>query len=228
MQKSNVTQVPMWYIFKDMPATGKFSIFVKVLTVSALLIFCASGVFGQDGRIPAAATNWLQVADVSGNGDRDQTMVVFFQVPDTYTGNIYFGIRDPEANNTRPDVEGNALDLTTYTLRGGPNALSASDSRSPDFSSGEDPHLGTFIQSYVYDNDNTAVSGPNISGDDEWVYFTGVDKLQGEKIGSNYYFKIVIEATDGGAGGMKNAYQLIATDDPTQTPAAAANVHSFA
>ena len=97
-------------------------------------------------RIPATDNDYLAVANFRTLGDRDRYVVVFFEVPDTLTGPLYFAIQDPETAgaNDESDFSGRPV-VTSFSLYGGPGAFSDPATRRDNFgasTAGGDPHTG--------------------------------------------------------------------------------------
>ncbi|TVQ23508.1 MAG: hypothetical protein EA383_14030, partial [Spirochaetaceae bacterium] len=186
----------------------------RVALALLMVVFVAGAGWGQS-RIPAEANNWLQVTGQLGLGSRSLVNVSFFEVPDTYTGTVYFAVNDPTLQSAQDQGTG----TTTFMLFGGTGALSNPDARRRDYADGDQAlaRSGTMLDSF---------SRTDGDPDDGWVYFTGVDVTQGERIGNRYYFKVVVEAAAG--TNQKNAYQLDASLSNTGNPTGASEIRSFA
>lgn len=188
--------------------------------VTLIFMTCFTTFAFAQSRIPQETYNWLQVTGQPGLGSLDSVMVAFFEVPDTETSTLYFAIRHPHLTNTSPDwyaTTGN----TIYTLIGGSGTLTDAKSRQLQYDAGElsgNDHLtGTTLDTLVYN-----ITAPGTT----WVYFSGVNPSQGEYIGNKYYFKIVVEATNG--IDLKNAFQLDISTVSSGNPTGLAGVSTFA
>ncbi len=179
-------------------------------------IICVNASAQTTSLIPKETANWLQVAGDSTNGDVDGIHVIFFEVPDTITSTLYFGINDPGCDDTYPDQ--GAPGITYFYLVGGAGTLSDSNSRLIDYTGNEAlSRTGTVLDSFQADS-----GGPY---NNQWVYFSGVLPGQGEHIGSKYYFKIVVEAD---ATIVKNAFQLDISYNNSGNPDGISGVRTFA
>ncbi len=179
-------------------------------------IICVNASAQTTSHIPKETTNWLQVTGISSNGDVDGIHVILFEVPDTITSTLYFGINDPGCDDTWPDQD--STGFTDFYLVGGAGTLSDSNSRLIDYSGNEAlSRTGTVLDSFQADS-----GGPY---NNQWVYFSGVSPGQGEHIGSKYYFKVVVEA-DALIG--KNAFQLDISYNNSGDPDGISGVRTFA
>jgi hypothetical protein len=191
---------------------------IAVALVLFAFVIAAAG-WGQS-QIPAGSGNYLMTASSPALGDRDGVTVVFYEIPDTVTGTIYFGIFD--AGNDDDDDQliapfdadqRGANSRTTYYLVGGNGALTdpASDSLLFDgedlYGSGALPNAP--IASYSVDD-----GGSSGFDDEQWYYFASTDVSAGEHIGNKYYFRIVV-VEDTSLGGNKNAFKLDVSYDGT-------------
>jgi hypothetical protein len=167
---------------------SKTGLNLKTLILGSFLALFSTLAFGQVSQIPREAANYLNVTGSADNGDHDTVMVLFYEVPDTAAGMIYFGINDPSSNDPGPDTLG-IPDLgtgtTNYYLYGGSGALSHPNSQLVDY---------PIVPSALGTPGGTVLDSIIGVTSDTWEYFAGVDVTQGEKIGNKYYFKIVAEA----------------------------------
>ncbi|MBN2735920.1 MAG: hypothetical protein JXR70_02990, partial [Spirochaetales bacterium] len=220
----------------------------KHLRVTILLLvicfFSQNSLFSQtSSQIPGGANNYLQVANTLTAGGYDEYVVIFFEIPDTVTSTLNFAVYDPDMSYYIPPTpppeipppesdSSNAnypwyqtvSDITSYfTLVGGSGTLSDARSRYVfyDTAGGDDPlgaGMGTVLDQIV----NT-----NITSDEGWVYFSGVNPNQGELIGNKRYFKIVVYITTT-AGWVKNGFKLDISLNNTGNPTGITGVRSFA
>jgi hypothetical protein len=124
----------------------------------------------------------------------DAVSVSFFEIPDTVTSMVYFGIFDSRNSAISPDTGG--ANNTVFYLIGGSGALSDPDARKIYYPGGDTSYKDTGQLL-----DTLTANAVNYSG---WRYFVGVNPSQGEHIGNKYYFRVVAETTNTG----KNAFAL--------------------
>ncbi len=193
--------------------------FSIMLFVFALLFFNSQ--VSSQSRMPADTSNWLQNSDDPALGDVDAVNVIFFEIPDTVTSTIYFGIYDAGTDNL---VEDDNTGPTEFYLVGGSGALSSPNSQLVDYSADTSvARTGTLLSSFTADNGDA-------NHNDNWFYFPqGVSPSQGEHIGNKYYFKVVVDMS-GTALSLKNAYQLDVSYTGTNgsSPSAISGAASFA
>jgi hypothetical protein len=216
---------------------------IKIILIIILYSLFSLFLYGQS-RIPENSNLWLQITENPNSGSRDSVQTVFFEVPDSYLGPIYFGICDPEGDTDSPDqIQQAAWDSgTTYQLFMGDGAYTGANARQifyadpapadPD----NNPPVNHDVDGtcppgfiYEYDETNTAVQGgQSVTGDGQWVYFPVVYASQGEKVGTNRYFRMVIHADEGLDSDFKNGYQLIASKTTGTTPTEITEIRAFA
>jgi fibronectin-binding autotransporter adhesin len=192
--------------------------------ICIILVFVVSPPFlFAQSQIPADPNQFLQVVNREGNGKRDGYQVVFFEVPDTMTGTLYFAVDDPGTlgPDRYPDENTASFpdEVTTYTLIGGSGALSDPTSREADyFLTGNDPRTaGTTLDTLTF-MDETG-----------WYYFAGVSPSQGEHIGNKYYFKIVAQVSLAGTNPLKNGFKFdVSLSNAVGTPTGSADINAFA
>ena len=207
-----------------------------IISIFSLLFLFPIVVFSQT-LIPQGTDNWLSGAGTPGSGDVDGLNVVFFEIPDTVTGPIYFAIEDPgivedggtpgTALNPQDQWIIDAGERMTFTLVGGDGAFSNPVSRKYKYSTKADVYSsGTGIQldQHIYTPD--AVAGalnPETTG---WIYFNPVYPSQGEHIGNKYYFKVIAEASTG--ANFKNGYRFDASLSNAGSPTGISGGEAFA
>ncbi|HET6450729.1 MAG TPA: hypothetical protein VFI08_05425, partial [Spirochaetia bacterium] len=165
--------------------------------------------FPQSGWVGTTGTNTL--------GDRDQTVVLFFEIPDTTTGTLYFGINNPGNSANAAEFDEAGTGGTSYWyLIGGTGALSDPTSQLTQYAvyPSTQPLAGTSLSTFT-----------RIAQNESWVYFGGVSPSQGEHIGNKYYFKIVLQA-DTAVG--KNTFQADVSFSNSGSPSGVPGAHSFA
>ncbi|MBN2534430.1 MAG: hypothetical protein JXB88_16210, partial [Spirochaetales bacterium] len=201
-------------------------------------------VFSQTGsQIPGGTDNYLQISNQYTAGILDSYCVVFYEIPDSITSTLYFGIYDPDIYYINPpdpapypptdddsSVAHNAWKgtvvgaSTTFSLVGSTGTLSNAASKYVDYDSPSGPDdpfgsgMGTILDQFV----NT-----NTTSNDGWVYFTGVNPSQGELIGNKRYFKIITYAT-ATSGWIKNGFKMDISLNNTGNPTGVSGVKSFA
>ncbi|MDC7224609.1 MAG: hypothetical protein PQJ60_12770, partial [Spirochaetales bacterium] len=205
--------------------------------------FLFTSYLSAQSRIPGDSSNWLQTSNGVGLGGTDPVMVVLFEVPSDFSGDIYFGICDPEGSSTSPDQNMDAETYgtyVTYTLFGGDGCYTDDSVSSLSYGSEitATGHLdaGTALESLTYDETGTElISGTkNVTPDGEWVYFDRVNASDGELVGSNRYFRIVADAYTYANDNtlnideFKNAFQLIASYTNGTTPSEITSIRAFA
>jgi len=221
----------------------------KAALSSLLLLLAIVAVEGQS-RIPAeqdlttvAANNWLQVVGTPANGDPDTLMVAFFEIPDSETSTLYFGVRDPGTDGRSQAAGGFDLSgplatpgvpdqdttgSTSFSLVGGIGTISSSYSRliyyttiSQAYTPATGAGVGTIASFSAGNVNDAAFTAPSYG----WTYFAGVSPSQGEHIGNKYYFKVIAEAS---AAVGKNAFQLDVSYMNSGAPTGIAGVSAFA
>ena len=204
-------------------------------TFGAFLFFSLFILISINGQslVPSGSDDWLQVTSSTNQGGRDSIQTVFFQVPDSYTSPIYFGICDPETNGVAPDQN---TGTTYYYLLGGDGCYTNSNSREEFYSTPADSiaaGTGDILYTYEYNNTFTEQSvitpvggSPDVSDDEEWAYFPPVYPSQGEHVGDYYYFRMVVNASSS----YKNAYKLVASSSLMNpaTPVEITSIRAFA
>ena len=190
-----------------------------IVTLVLSLAMLSATAFAQS-RIPKEINNWMQTTGLPINGDVDGVVVVFFEVPDSSTSTLYFGVNDAGSDATHPDFYDGTppYGFTDFYLVGGAGTVSDPNSRLIDYSADTTvARTGTVLDTFTADE-----TGPY---NDRWVYFSGVLPNEGEHIGNKYYFKIVAEA-DADIG--KNAFQFDISTSNSGAPTGITGVRSFA
>ncbi|HTZ52806.1 MAG TPA: hypothetical protein VMF68_14155, partial [Spirochaetia bacterium] len=166
-------------------------------------------------------SGWAGTSGSTGSGDQDATVVLFFEIPDTTTGTLYFGIFNPGHPNPQsvnaPYDQPGTVGTSYWWLLGGTGALSDPNSQLliyPVYPS-TTPLAGTLLSSFTRTNE-----------DETWVYFGGVSPSQGEHIGNKYYFKVVFQADPTMTG--KNAFRADVSFSGSGTPSGVPGAQSFA
>jgi hypothetical protein len=153
-------------------------------------------------------------------GDDDKVQVVFFDVPASYTGSLYFRIFDADTGADVDEQNGAWNTTITYTLRGGSGAYSVPNARlsHPD-STGI--NSGTLLTQTVigndaaYNNNWNLVFGPYSASD-------GEEPVVGS---SRRVFKLVVEGASGNDGNFYNV--ALSTDPLTNTAPAGSRALAY-
>ncbi len=118
----------------------------RVVIVVLLGLALVGGVWGQS-QIPAEDTNFLAVTGNTDNGDTDAYQVVFFQVPKTVTGPLYFAVYDPGVDDAAgtggPDTDPDQGNTGNWEFRlyGGTGTLTG-DQRQRNYTFAGGRHAG--------------------------------------------------------------------------------------
>jgi hypothetical protein len=137
----------------------------------------------------------------AGQGDDDHVQLIFFEIPDTYTGTLFFRIFDADTGgggiitDTIDKPVGLYDTTTTYTLRGDGGYTAGARSSHPGAGG---INAGTQLT-------QTAV-GANSTYHDNWnLVFGPYQASDGQLVGSSRVFKLVVEGT---SGDDDNAYNV--------------------
>jgi len=178
--------------------------------------------------------NWIANAYPTGNGDLDRVNLVFFEIPDTVTSTIYFGVKDPWVNthaNTRDEINTAPGSDQTLYLIGGSGAYTASNARLINYTgnlnyaiAGSGYGTGSQLASILAPNSSVNLNSSLASYG--WTYFPGVQPSQGEHVGNKYYFRVAMLAP--ASGNYKNAYQLDVSYSDSGVPTGISGAMSFA
>jgi hypothetical protein len=200
---------------------------ITLLTLLVLSTLTAQEGFSQS-RIPGNSNKFLANArrhTEEWHGDLDQIQVIFFEVPDTVTGPLHFGVYDPGVDESAfaPDYIAAGRDPvdTNYYLYGGTGAISDTATRKHYFAALASAQTGTLLRSFTEAAGSTAYDG-------DWRYFGSVYPSQGEHIGNKYYFKIIVTLADTVLADCKNAYQLDISTSASVSPTGISGVRAFA
>ncbi|MGL1890792.1 MAG: hypothetical protein OCD02_04160 [Spirochaetaceae bacterium] len=205
---------------------------IKLLILT--LLFTISVCAFSQSALPAESGNFLATTNGPGNGDNDPYMVVFFEVPETVTGDIYFAVKDPGVDNSQTDAdpETGTAGYWSYSLIGGTGAITGANAKL-DIVDATSAYTGSELSlidgnaggNAFLDSETTGLQvDTGATYDESWVYFNPVNVTQGEKIGNKYYFKVTAyyASTD------KNAFRLDASYNNIGTPTGVTSIKSFA
>ena len=178
--------------------------------------------------------NWIANAYPVGNGDLDRVNLVFFEIPDTVTSTIYFGVKDPWVNtnaHTRDDIVAAPASGQTLYLIGGADAYTASNARLINYTGNLNLAIassgsGTGSQLASFSAPNSSVDIDSALASYGWTYFPGVQPSQGEHVGNKYYFRVAMLAP--ASGSYKNAYQVDVSYSDSGAPTGVSGAMSFA
>ena len=164
---------------------------LKYFTFSLLILLISIPVSAQ--RLAPLVT-YGPKAHIS-SGDDDQQQIIFFSVPVSSRDSLYVRLYDPDCGGARDERIGIWDSETRFRLFGGAGAFS-----SPTLShlkpSAKDLTAGRLIADQKY--------GESTFLDEKWITFTKFAPVSGEKIGSNYVFKLLIETISGNEGNLYN------------------------
>jgi PKD repeat protein len=160
--------------------------------MNRLLTFLAIGVLFLPALLFAQA-NVLMVtygpAAPTYEGDDDFKQIIFLQIPESATDSLYLRIFDMDCGNDHDLALGGNWDTQTrFALYGGAGAYSSATAQSP-FPNLQDLNAGVLIK-------NETV-GENALRNNEWHTFARFLPGAGEKIGGQYYFKLVVQGVKG-------------------------------
>ena len=176
--------------------------FLKYLVIAVLLSAAMAG-WGQS-RMPANPSAWLvsayhgpqATADQDYFGDYDKVTVIFFEVDDTVTQPLYFGVRDPGMDTADdPIIASPVYGDMNYRVYGGTGAYSNSNSRQLVFPDTRTALSGTKLDELAIPKGSTTSALYNditAPATQTWVYSAAISPSQGEHIGNKYYFKYVV------------------------------------
>jgi hypothetical protein len=147
------------------------------------------------------------------DGDDDHVQVIFFEVPDYTTDDLYFRVFDADTGGEVDEQNGGAWNTTiTYTLRGSANTYTYAGARSshPD-STGI--NSGTLLTQTLIGEDTALVF------DNRWgLVFGPYSANDGECINGRCVFKLVVEGASGDDGNFYNV-AFSTADDGNAAPA---------
>jgi hypothetical protein len=198
----------------------------------------------QQSRIPRdnGGTAYLMVTGDGNIGDTDEVNVVFYQIPATVTGPIYFAIYDGgddtinEAVGDEEDDSGGTGD-TVFRLLGGTGALTGPEAKTISFTDAEKTAGAPYGGITTVGNsgsEGTLLGVLTETGDatvglqeGAWDYFPPVSPGDGERVGNSYVFRIVVVADD---AVQKNGYRLdvSGSDNGTGAPTFVSGARAFA
>jgi len=156
--------------------------------------------------------------DASGaDGDDDHVQVVFFDVPDGTSGNLYVRLFDADVGGGLDEQNGGWDTAITYTLRGGAGAYTQGDAR---LSRPGPAGIGSGVlltQTVIgnvsaYDGNWNLVLGPYSAAD-------------GESVGGSRVFKLAVEGASGDDGNLYNV--ALSTDPSANTAPSGARVFAY-
>jgi len=165
------------------------------------LIFIAINMQGQPVPSPEENIPWLvtfgKKADTSW-GDNDFSQIWFFVVPETYKGQVFIRVFDPDAGGVNDEVKGVFDTKMQYSIYGGKDAYTHPDAQ--EVNPKKNFKTGTLLITKIFGID------PNY--DNKWFSFGPFSPTQGEyypKYGG-YIFKVICEGIAGDDGNMYRYY----------------------
>ena len=170
---------------------------LKRLIVIVGLMLIAINAQGQPVPSPEENIPWLvtfgKKADTSW-GDNDFSQIWFFIVPETYKGQVFIRVFDPDTGGANDEVKGVFDTKMRYSIYGGKDAYSHPDAQ--EVNPKKNFKTGTLLDSKIFGAD------PNY--DNKWYSFGPFAPTQGEYYPkySGYIFKVVCEGIEGDDGNM--------------------------
>ena len=176
-----------------------------IFIVSLLLV---TNIHGQPVPSPEENIPWLvtfgKKADTSW-GDNDFSQVWFFVVPETYKGQVFIRVFDPDVGGANDEVKGVFDTKMQYSIYGGKDAYTHPDAQ--EVNPKKNIKTGTLLTTKIFGVD------PNY--DNKWFSFGPFSPTQGEyypKYGG-YIFKVICEGIDGDDG---NLYRYFMSTSATE------------
>jgi len=153
-------------------------------------------------------TGYLSIfgPDAPGSdGDDDHVQIIFFQVPDSYTGPLHVRIFDANTGGEVDETPRGIFDTTMrYALLGGAGAYTTPSARwsHPDETGIQ---AGTLLMQ--------AEIGDDPAYDNNWALVLSADAGDGETVGSSRMFKVVVQGISGDDGNLYNVALSTVSDD---------------
>jgi len=170
---------------------------MKKLIIIVSLIFIAINLQGQPVPSPEENIPWLvtfgKKADTSW-GDNDFSQIWFFVVPESYKGQVFIRVFDPDVGGMNDELNGVFDTRMQYSVYGGKDAYSHPDAQ--EVRPKKNFKTGTLLATKTFGVD------PNY--DNKWYSFGPFAPTQGELNPefSGYFFKVICEGVDGDDGNM--------------------------
>ena len=142
-------------------------------------------------------------------GDDDFKQIIFLQIPASVTDSLYLRIFDMDCGNDHDMALGGNWDTQNrFTLYGGAGTYSSTTAQSP-FPNPQDLDAGVLIKNEII--------GENALRNNEWHTFARFLPGAGEKIGGQYYFKLVVQGVNGNDANVFDV-RLSQSDNLNQMP----------
>ena len=170
---------------------------MKKIIIIVSLILVASNLQGQPVPSPEENIPWLvtfgKKADTSW-GDNDFSQVWFFVVPETYKGQVFFRVFDPDIGGEHDELKGVFDTKMRYSIYGGKDAYSHPDAQEVDPK--KNFKTGTMLATKTF--------GVDSNYDNKWYTFGPFAPTQGELYPKNggYMFKVICEGIEGDDGNL--------------------------
>ncbi|MCP4385427.1 MAG: PKD domain-containing protein [Hyphomicrobiales bacterium] len=129
-------------------------------------------------------------------GDNDHAQAIYLSVPATTSEKLYVRIYDPDIGDSFDEVEGRANTQTSYAVFGGPGAFVPEAAELEKLTEVERT-AGTLITATDFRRNRDA--------DGSWVTIAEVEPAQGDRVGDQILFRLLVEGTSGDDG---NAYDV--------------------
>ena len=170
---------------------------MKKFIIIVCSILVAINLQGQPVPSPEENIPWLvtfgKKSDTSW-GDNDFSQIWFFVVPETYKGQVFIRVFDPDVGGANDELNGVFDSKMQYSIYGGKDAYTHPDAQ--DVNPKKSFKTGTLLITKIFGVD------PNY--DNKWYSFGPFAPTQGEhypKYGG-YIFKVICEGIDGDDGNM--------------------------
>ncbi|WP_421724758.1 PKD domain-containing protein [Bauldia sp.] len=181
------------------------STFVAFLALAAAFATPAPAV-AQDTTQPLLVN--YGAAAAPRQGDNDHAQAIYLSVPATTTGPLYVRVFDPDIGDSFDEVEGRANTRMRYALFGGPDAYVPEVAELEALTETERT-AGELLADTAYRRDR------NVDG--AWVTIAEVSPDQGDLVGDQRIFRLLVEGTNGDDG---NVYDVTVStaDDANVAP----------
>ena len=191
-----------------------------IFIVSLLLV--TTNLQGQPVPSPEENIPWLvtfgKKADTSW-GDNDFSQVWFFVVPETYKGQVFIRVFDPDVGGANDEVKGVFDSKMQYSIYGGKDAYSHPDAQ--EVNPKKNIKTGTLLITRIFGAD------PNY--DNKWFSFGPFSPTQGEfnsKYGG-YIFKVICEGIDGDDGNLYRYFMSTSANENKPIEGGNAFTHEY-
>ena len=184
---------------------------MKRFLVMSCLIFAVSNIQGQPVPSPEENIPFLVTFGKKAStfwGDNDFSQIWFFVVPETYKGQVFIRVFDPDVGGQNDELNGVFDTKMQYSIYGGKDAFSHPDAQ--EVNPKKNFKTGTLLTTKTFGVD------PNF--DNKWYSFGPFSPNQGELNPDygGYIFKVICEGLDGDDGNMYRYF--MSTSGTANTP----------